>query len=855
MDTISGSALQRFNNYVAIRFQLYNSLFTALPFHKIEKTGILLSLFLLQCEEGYQKGQSPSQIIKDFFTAHTTYTNEKDQLDLLFRFIQYAERQVVLFDALEDAAFTEVIDRNSHPSLNQLSNVLREKKIIGDWKKNIEDFSIRIVLTAHPTQFYPGEVLGIIYDLSKALKGADTNKVNLYLQQLGKTPFLKKTKPTPFDEARSLIWYLENVLYFASGRIITAYKSLFPAEKIDNRVLQLGFWPGGDRDGNPNVTADSTLEVAASLRNTIIKCYYLDIRQLRRRLTFKGVSPIIITLEKLLYDHLFLPTDDGELTAEILLQYLQEIRTIIINDHNSLFLYLVDNLIAKVEVFGLYFASLDIRQESTVHGKVFEEIAAKTNALPKDYTTKTEKEKQQLLFNISETVEPSVLELPLHQDTLASVRAVKTIQSKNGVLGCNRYIISQTKTALNIIEVYGLFLLSSFKKEELQVDIIPLFETIEDLQHASSVMKDLYADDNYKQHLERRGNKQTIMVGFSDGTKDGGYLMANWGIYKAKKELTQISAAAGIEVTFFDGRGGPPARGGGKTNRFYSSMGRDIAGKAIQLTIQGQTVSSNFGTIDSAQFNMEQLLHAGLMNELGLNNAQTFTRSQEETFLAMATVGLKMYNDLKHHPQFMEYMSALTPLPYFAETNISSRPSKRGGSAKLTLNDLRAIPYVGSWTLVKQNVTGYYGVGTALQQMEQEGKWNEVESLYANSPYFKTLVDNCEMVMVKTYFPLTQHLENDKQFGELWKMMRDEYELAKRYVLKLSGEKELMENLPVERMSIGMRERIVLPLASIQQYALAELRNMNDESELKESFEKLVIRSSFGIINAGRNSV
>src|SRR6266700_3302036 len=181
MDSYSNSALQQFRNLVGIRFQLYNSLFTSLPFHRIEKTGVLLSLFLLHCEEGFRKKQSPIEIVDTFLSQYTTYRKEQESLDLLFRFIQYAERQVVLFDALEDAAFKHVNDLNGGGTL--------------------KDFSVRMVLTAHPTQFYPGEVLGIINDLSKALAEENAALINMYLQQLGKTPFLKKQKPTPYDEA------------------------------------------------------------------------------------------------------------------------------------------------------------------------------------------------------------------------------------------------------------------------------------------------------------------------------------------------------------------------------------------------------------------------------------------------------------------------------------------------------------------------------------------------------------------------------------------------------------------------------------------------------------------------------
>src|SRR5436190_7767008 len=240
----------------------------------------------------------------------------------------------------------------------------------------------------------------------------------------------------------------------------------------------------------------------------------------------------------------------------------------------------------------------------------------------------------------------------IQKDTIESVQVVKQIQKYNGVQGCNRYIISQCNSALNAMEVYGLFLLGGWKKEELNIDIVPLFETIDDLKGAASIMKKLYTNEEYKQHLKRRNNNQVIMVGFSDGTKDGGYLMANWSIYKAKEELTAISKQYGIEVVFFDGRGGPPSRGGGKTHKFYASMGQNIANKEIQLTVQGQTVSSNFGIIDAAQFNIEQMVHAGLSSSLFTSTLTTMDKDEEELLGTLAEESLQSYLKLKNHPNF-----------------------------------------------------------------------------------------------------------------------------------------------------------------------------------------------------------
>ena len=860
MDHQSSRGLQQFKNSVGLKFQLYNSLFTSLPFHRIEKTGILLSLLLSHCEEGYKKKKSPSQIIDNFFQRFTYHKDEKERekIDLLYRFVQYVERQVVLFDALEDAAFREVNDINGTGTLKHLeSEVLRtgsQKKLA----EKLKDFSIRLVLTAHPTQFYPGSVLGIINDLSRALIENNASQINLYLQQLGKTPFYKKQKPTPFDEAISLVWYLENIFYNAAGRIITFLKDQFPGVvQDDNPVITMGFWPGGDRDGNPNVTSETTMRVAETLRGSIIKCYYLDVRRIKRRLTFKGIENLLAELEQKLYNNLFIPGHKTDITKEEILDTLYKIREIIIYEHNNLFLPILDKVINKVHVFGLHFASLDVRQESSVHNKVLEAVAEKEKLLPANYSQLTNDQKIDALVNASGKTNPDLYTDELIKDTLLSASTIKGIQQFNGEAGCNRYIISQCNSALNVLEVFGLLLLNGWKKEKLSVDIVPLFETIEDLKQAPAIIESLYTNKVYRQHLKRRNNRQTIMVGFSDGTKDGGYLMANWSIFKAKENLSKISAKYNVDVVYFDGRGGPPARGGGKTHKFYASMGKNISNKEIQLTIQGQTVSSNFGTIDSAQYNIEQLLNAGITNDLFSSKESVLDEKENQLLQELAEEGLQSYNELKEHPKFLPYLSHISPLKFYSETNIGSRPAKRGGSSKLALKDLRAIPFVGAWSQLKQNVPGFYGVGTALQAMDKKKRFAEVKELYQSSLFFKTLMDNCEMAMKKCFFPLTAFLSDHEEYGEIWHKIFHEYELTLRYIFLLTDKNELMADYPIDQLSIQMRERIVLPLTTIQQYAMSRIRSIEqkgEEDSLKESLERLVVRCSFGIINAGRNS-
>ncbi|HEX8250655.1 MAG TPA: phosphoenolpyruvate carboxylase [Pyrinomonadaceae bacterium] len=851
----ASEALRKFQDSVGIKFQLYNSLFLSLPFYGVDKTGILLSLFSSECEEGFATGKSPTEIIENFFKNHAA----PEKIELLFRFVQYAERQVVLFDALEDAAFREINDTQGAGTLQHLEAAVLQNDKSEEFVKRLQNFSVRLVLTAHPTQFYPGSVLGIINDLTHAIKENDVADINTFLQQLGRTPFFKKQKPTPFDEATSLIWYLENVFYEAVGNIVSDLKNSFPARGVETgELIKMGFWSGGDRDGNPFVTTQTTLKTAAALRRAILQCYYRDIRKLKRRLTFSGVESVLAELETKLYDETISAKETTNLNKQEILDYLQNIRETLISRHNGLFVHLVDNLIDKVGIFGLYFASLDVRQEAGVHGKILEDAAGK-GFLAENYASLSEAEKIEALLNVEQAANAEVFDDELAKDTLQNIAAIRQIQRQNGAKGCERYIISQCGSALNIIEVYGLFLLGGWRARSLSVDIVPLFETIADLKNASRVMRELYEIPAYREHLARRNDTQTIMLGFSDGTKDGGYLMANWSIYKAKDELTKLSRENGINVVFFDGRGGPPARGGGKTHKFYSSMGENVSNPAIELTIQGQTVSSNFGTIDAAQYNIEQLLHAGIYNHLFSAKENTFSPAEETLMQRLATESFRAYEDLKNRPAFLDYLSHVSPLRFYVETNIGSRPAKRGAAGgKLSLKDLRAIPFVGAWSQLKQNVPGFYGVGAALQKFDETGNLNEIKTMYRQNGFFKALIDNCEMAMQKSFFPLTEFLANHPVYGDVQRNIYNEFELCRKYLAAISGKDSLMSDYPVEQQSVATRERIVLPLTTIQQYALTQIREMEEtetaSGEQKNTFEKLAMRCSFGIINAGRNS-
>lgn len=852
--------LTRFNQNVLSKYQIYNGIFMTLPFDTITKTGVLLPLFHETCKKGFEKGMNPEAIVNSFFEKYQARRSPESRINLLFRFIQYIERQVVLFDAIEDAAFPVINNMDGIGTLRSLKETVVADNKLETLRNYLEAFKVRIVLTAHPTQFYPGSVLGIITDLTAAIKANDLLKINDLLAQLGKTPFFKHKKPTPFDEAVSLIWYLEHVFYDSFGTIYDyIQQNIFDGDTIDNDIINVGFWPGGDRDGNPFVTPEITLKVAKRLHESIIKNYYRDIRRLKRKLTFQGVEERIIALEIELYNLIL--DKPSSLTLEYFITELQAIKQVVIKEHQSLYVSELTSLINKIHLFGFHFSNLDIRQDSRAHNNVFNTMVNTlaehgSTIFPANYHDLSPKEQVKLLAKIKGTVDLSLIQDEDTLKALHTMKAIKTIQETNGERAANRYIISNNQTALNVMQLFAMLKLVAFNND-LTVDIGPLFETITDLENAHLVMEELYTNPEYAAHLKARGNKQTIMLGFSDGTKDGGYLMANWAIYKAKERLTTISRQYDITVIFFDGRGGPPARGGGKTHNFYASLGPTIEDKEVQLTIQGQTISSNFGTPDSSQYNLEQLISSGITNRLNDSNA-LMSPENRDVMNHLATLSYNTYSDFKNHPKFISYLEHMSTLKYYAKTNIGSRPSKRGKAEGLVFEDLRAIPFVGSWSQLKQNVPGFFGVGTALKHYEDEGTFEKVKQLYKTSSFFKTLIENSMMSLSKSFFDLTKYMSEDPEYGAFWSIIYTEYETSKRLILKLTGYTELMQEEPAGKASINVRESIVLPLLTIQQFALKQIQQLekadNKDAERIAIYEKLVTRSLFGNINASRNS-
>lgn len=849
--------LERFNEHVLSKFEIYNSLFLTLPFKSILKTSLLLPLFSEHCKSSYNEKKSPLFIVESFFDKYCVELTDKEKLNLMFSFIQFIERQIVLFDAIEDSAFSIVNNMHGRGTLRYIKEETIGKGKLKELSNYLESFKINLVLTAHPTQFYPGSVLGIINDLSFFISEGNIDEIKKLLLQLGKTRFFKKKKPTPFDEAMSLIWYLENIFYTSSSRIYNYIEqNILDGEKLKNELFSFGFWPCGDRDGNPYVTPEISIKTAEKLKYSIQRNYYRDLRKLKRKITFDEVEEIIDDAESKMYNSLL--NKRNKISLEEFKGMLNKVVDILNKKHNGIYVEEVLDLFNKVKIFGYHFASLDIRQDSRVLRKVFIEIVDSFECrkflnihLPEKYDSLDLEKKIDYLSKVNGNISSSIFKDSIVVDTLGSIEAMKIIQQLNGEKGSNRYIISNCSSLEDVLILFALIRITGWIHPT--IDIIPLFETITDLEKSINILKDLYETKLYQNHLKIRNNKQIVMLGFSDGTKDGGYIMANWSIYKAKESLSKLSQEFNFDISFFDGRGGPPARGGGNTHQFYASLGEKIASNNIELTVQGQTISSNFGTLDSSQFNLEQLLSSGFQNNVLESNKTNFSIKERRTFEKIANISYKKYVDLKDHPKFTGYLENMTTLKYYSQTNIGSRPSSRSKSKKLNFEDLRAIPFVGSWSQSKQNIPGFYGVGTALNYFKKNNDFEMVKSLYNNSLFFKTLIANSMMSLSKTFFGLTNYIAEDKEYSSFWKMLHSEFLLTKKMLLELSGQNELMEDQPAGKKSIDLREEIVLPLLTIQQFALMKIRKKGTNVDEKV-YEKLILRSLFGNINASRNS-
>jgi len=876
-----------FDEQVATRYRLYSGLFLGLPYELLQRVGRLLPVFTEHCRKRLAEHDSPGSIVDRFFSENPLLADVAKN-EALFLFLQLVERQVVLFDALEEASFTRTHDLAAAGTVSQLVDAILRDDRSEDLGKLLEQTATRIVLTAHPTQFYPDAVQSIIQDLRTALNGNDPAEVEKLLLQLGKTRFSNRERPTPVDEARRVMSTLENVFYDVLPQI--AARTLAAAhgrEQLGRYLpqhpnLQVGFWPGGDRDGNPYVTAQVTLEVARLLKERVLQRHHAAAGKLARRLTFDGVHEMMLEILERLRVTWLLATDHTEQTSTVhpktgtkpfasateLQQELLSLRQLIVREHQSLFLEEVDDFIVKVHLFGFHFASLDLRQSSDVLFASLRELVEQLDLTASEQGAfRNAETAQHVPFGLLERlltsgkvlpVEALARLSPLALDTLQVLRQVPEIQRSNGELGLHRVIVSHTRGPEDLLVVLILAQCAGINPADGRLDMVPLFESIEDLEHAETTLETLLDSPVYGGALDKRRRRQVVMVGFSDGTKDGGYLTANWSIRKAKRRLTTLGRQRNIHLVFFDGRGGPPARGGGNTHRFYRSRDASIEQLETQLTIQGQTISSNFGNPDMARYHVEQLFTANLENLLFPDRGHDPSPEHAALLDEMSSIAFEAYRELRDDPRLISLLDEHSPLPLFEHLTIGSRPVSRRASQNLELANLRAIPFVATWSVLKIQIPGFYGLGAALKRLIGAGREAELSRLYHDSRFFRALLDNAAMSLLKSRFDVSAHLEHNERVGSLWCRIRDEAATVERCILLISHQPYLLSNDPLVRASVRFREEIVLPLlvivhdafARYNEYRLAGKLNCEAAVEAR----RMALKGIAAVINATRNA-
>ena len=436
--------LKAFEQAVKNKFDVYNSLFLNLPFRGIGNIGMLIPLLQHVCKQGLVAGRDPLEILDAFFDVHTGIRTEKEKIDFMFHVIRYVERQIVLYDSAEDAAFEQLVQLDDHLSLKDCLTLLAADDKSCSLSDDLSCFSARLVFTAHPTQFYSPSVLNIIGQLRALIARNDIDLIDLKLQQLGLTSLINARKPTPFDEAQNIIYLLRHVYYEAVGELYAMVKKTVRDSCFDcPAIVQLGFWPGGDRDGNPFVTAETTTAVADELRMNLMKCYYQDVRRLSQKLTFKGVEDVLEKLRDRLYMTMFDP--EQTIRYEEIVDPLADIKASLIENYNSLYLDELEILMDKVTIFKTHFAALDIRQNHDVHRDTVEAILRKKNLIAQGLDELGNAERIALLLREDIAVDPEEFEDALIKDTIQTIIEMKDIQRKNGSEGCNRYIISHAE--------------------------------------------------------------------------------------------------------------------------------------------------------------------------------------------------------------------------------------------------------------------------------------------------------------------------------------------------------------------------------------------------------------------------
>ncbi|CJP68332.1 phosphoenolpyruvate carboxylase [Streptococcus pneumoniae] len=817
----------------------------------------------------------------------------------------------LLINISEDVDLAYEINHQNNIDQDYLGKLSTTIKLVAE-KENaveiLEHLNVVPVLTAHPTQVQRKSMLDLTNHIHSLLRKYRDVKLGLinkdkwyndlrrYIEIIMQTDMIREKKLKVTNEITNAMEYYNSSFLKAVPHLTTEYKRLAQAHGLNlkqAKPITMGMWIGGDRDGNPFVTAKTLKQSALTQCEVIMNYYDKKIYQLYREFS---LSTSIVNVSKQVREMARQSKDNSiyrekELYRRALFDIqskIQATKTYLIEDEEVGTRYetandfykdliairdsLLENkgeslisgdfveLLQAVEIFGFYLASIDMRQDSSVYEACVAELL-KSAGIHSRYSELSEEEKCDLLLKELEE-DPRILSAThaekseLLAKELAIFKTARVLKDKLGDDVIRQTIISHATSLSDMLELAILLKeVGLVDTERARVQIVPLFETIEDLDHSEETMRKYLSLSLAKKWIDSRNNYQEIMLGYSDSNKDGGYLSSCWNLYKAQQQLTAIGDEFGVKVTFFHGRGGTVGRGGGPTYEAITSQPLKSIKDRIRLTEQGEVIGNKYGNKDAAYYNLEMLVSAAINRMITHKKSDTNTPNRYEAIMdQVVDRSYDVYRDLVFgNEHFYDYFFESSPIKAISSFNIGSRPAARKTITEI--GGLRAIPWVFSWSQSRVMFPGWYGVGSSFKEFINKNPENIaiLRDMYQNWPFFQSLLSNVDMVLSKSNMNIAfeyAKLCEDEQVKAIYETILNEWQVTKNVILAIEGHDELLADNPYLKASLDYR----MPYFNILNYIQLELIKRQRRGELSSDQERLIHITINGIATGLRNS-
>ena len=773
----------------------------------------------------------------------------------------------------------------------------------------LEHLNVVPVLTAHPTQVQRTTMLDLTNHIHVLLrKYRDVrmgllneqkwhNNLRRYIEIIMRTDMIREKKLKVTNEITNVMEYYNSSFLQAVTNLTEEYKRLAKQHGIDLKnptPITMGMWIGGDRDGNPYVTAETLKKSALTQCEVIMNYYDTKVANLYREFS---LSTGIVKVSEAVQEMAYLSEDNSIYREKELYRrafyyiqtklkntktyFIDQIKTephyhkieefkhdllaikqsLLENKGEAMISGEFTELLQAVEVFGFYLASIDMRQDSSVHEACVAELLASAGIV-EHYSELSEDEKCHVLLN-ELLYDPRILSAThakksaLLQKELEIFQTARELKDKLGDAVIKQTIISHATSVSDLLELAVMHKeVGLIDKEFARVQIVPLFETIEDLDNSYGTMKKYLSLPIAQKWIASNNNYQEIMLGYSDSNKDGGYLSSCWTLYKAQQQLTAIGDEFGVKITFFHGRGGTVGRGGGPTYEAITSQPLRSINDRIRLTEQGEVIGNKYGNKDAAYYNLEMLVSATINRMITKKKSDTSTSNRYERIMDQVVErSYQIYRDLVFgNEHFYDYFFESSPIKAISSFNIGSRPAARKTITEI--GGLRAIPWVFSWSQSRVMFPGWYGVGSSFKEFIDENPEENLaflRKMYKNWPFFQSLLSNVDMVLSKSNMNIAfeyAQLCEDKEVQEIYYTILDEWQLTKNVILAIEDYDDLLEENPYLRDSLDYRMRYF----NILNYIQLELIKRQRRGELSSDEERLIHITINGIATGLRNS-